>query len=95
MREISRKEIEKKIKAEYKAARDFCDGGIGRYYNMMLDVSDGDIWSDVFLNEGDRKIYHSDSIMRLKYIPGYVSETEEGYINDAIRKLEKVGWTIK
>lgn len=63
---------------------------------MMLDISDGDIWSDVFLNEGDRKEYHSETIIRLSHNDGdTVPEREAEYVADAIRLLEAAGWEIK
>ena len=95
MKEINKKEIEQKIRSEYEAARNFCNGDYGRYHTMMINVSTGDIWSDLFLSQENYKVYLDDDVMRLDYVPGYASETEEGYINDAIRKLEEAGWTIK
>lgn len=95
MKVIARGKIERTVKKEYKAARDFVGNHYGRYSKMMIDVSSGKIWSDVFLNEGDYKIYHSDSIMGLQYLPGLVSDTENAYIDDAIRKLREAGWEIK
>lgn len=32
---------------------------------LMFDKSDGEVWADVFLNEGDYKIYHSSDIMEI------------------------------
>ncbi len=95
MKEINKKEIEQKIRSEYESAIDFCRGDFGRYYVMMVNVFTGNIWSDLFLNSEAHKIYHDEDVIQLEYVPGYASETEEGYINDAIRKLEKAGWTIK
>ncbi len=63
---------------------------------MMLDVSDGDIWSDVFLNEGERKVYHSGTIHCLSHNDGdTVADREAEYISNAIRLLEAAGWEIK
>lgn len=94
MKEIARSTIRKTIKQEYAEARKWCHQDFGRHYKMMIDTMDGRIWSDVFLSENDWKIYHSDTISKLDYVPGYVNETEEGYIEDAISKLITAGWTI-
>lgn len=93
-KEISKAQIVETIKQAYKEGRDWCRQDFGRYYRMMIDTKDGSIWSDVFLSENNWKIYHSDTIMKLDYVPGYVSETETGYINDAIAKLSADGWKI-
>ena len=94
MKEIARSTITETIKQEYAVARKWCYQDFGRHYKMMIDTMDGRIWSDVFLSENDWKIYHSDTISKLDYVPGYVNETEEGYIEDAISKLITAGWTI-
>ena len=95
MKKISRKAIAKVVKEEYKAARKWCDQDWRRYYKMMLDTSDGEIWSDVFLDVNEWKQYHSKSIRSLDCGYGhYVKEKEIGYIDDAIRKLEEAGWEI-
>lgn len=93
-KEISKAKIVESIKQEYAEARKWCHQDFGRHYKMMIDTMDGRIWSDVFLSENDWKIYHSDTISKLDYVPGYVNETEEGYIEDAISKLITAGWTI-
>ena len=64
---------------------------------MMIDLEDGEIWSDVFLDEWTRKIYHSSSVQHLSYggIPfSTAAEKEQGYIDDAIQQLQEAGWTI-
>ena len=95
MKEISKKEIEKAIKEEYRMARKFVSGHYGRYYTMMLDLESGEIWSDVFLDEGSFKVYHDENIVSLQYYPGYIYETEAGYVEDAVKKLEEAGWVLK
>ena len=94
MRKISRKEIVSQVRKEYKIARQWCKQDFGRYYKLMIDVSDGEIWSDVFLTENDWKEYHSDSIISLDTEFGYVHEMEDAYIEDAIRNLRAAGWEI-
>jgi len=94
MKIISKKSIVKVIRKEYKEARVFCRNGYNRYYKMMIDIDDGAIWSDVFLDENNWKVYHSESICQLENTPGYVHETENGYVDDAVRLLRKAGWMI-
>lgn len=94
MRKISRKEIEKKVRKEYKLARKFCQGDRRSYYKMMIDVGDGDIWSDVFISTNDWKQYKSSTIMQLSADGYYVKEIEREYIEDAIRELKEAGWEI-
>lgn len=95
--EISRKKIEESVEREFKSAREWCEGDFGRCYAMMIDLEDGEIWSDVFLDEWTRKIYHSSYVQHLSYggIPfATASEKEQGYIDDAIQQLQEAGWTI-
>lgn len=94
MRKISRKEIVSQVRKEYKIARQWCRQDFGRYYKMMIDIDDGEIWSDVFLTTNDWKEYHSDSIVTLDTESGYVHEMEDAYIEDAIRNLRAAGWDI-
>lgn len=96
MKEISRAQIEKKIKKEYKEARDFVNqDAFSRRYKMMIDLEDGEIWSDTFLTENDWNVYHSDYIsdIEARYY-GSVKEKEQAYIEEAIDMLKEVGWTI-
>lgn len=95
MKKIQSREIEKQVKKEYAAARDWCSYDHFRYYKMTIDTSDGDIWSDVFLSENEWKVYHSKTIMSLDiYYYGTVKERESAYIEDAIDKLKQAGWEI-
>lgn len=92
MKKIQRREIEKQVKEEYAAARDWCSYDHFRSYKMMIDTSDGDIWSDVFLSENEWKVYHSETIMSLDdYYYGTVKQRELAYIEDAINKLKQAG----
>lgn len=95
MKHISKSNISQVVKMEYAEAREWCRQGFSRYYRMMIDTTDGRIWSDQFISENDWKVYHADGIHQLEYVPGYVSETEAGYINDAVRLLKADGWDIK
>lgn len=94
MNEISRMEIEQKIKAAYKDAKEWCRCDWGHYYKMMIDLSDARIWIDCFADCNSYKKYNSQSITALEYTPGYASDTEQGYIDDAITKLIEAGWII-
>lgn len=95
IKKIKRKTIEKKVKEEYTAAREFCSYNFGRYYKMMIDTDNGCIWSDVFLSENDWKVYHDDSIISLDGLGWTVDEKEVAYVSSAIRLLTEAGWTIE
>ena len=83
------------IKQERKEAFEFCRGGHGRYYKMMINLEDAQIWSDVFLSVNNWKEYHSDAVHQLENVCRlYVEELEDAYVSDAIRLLSDAGWTI-
>lgn len=94
MKTISKKTITKTVKKEYKEAREWCHGDWGRYYQLMIDTDDGDIWADVFLSENSWSVYHSCTIFPLEGTGRTVKEREDAYITDAIRALKEAGWTI-
>lgn len=95
MKKISKNIITRKVKKEYKAAREWCRVGWDRYYKMKIDTDDADIWADVFLSENSWSTYHSCTIFSLDWGTGRtVKEKEDAYIADAIRTLEEAGWTI-
>ena len=96
MKTIKKKTIERMVRKEYESAREFCSHDFGRYYKMMIDTNDGDIWSDVFLSENDWKVYHDNSVYSLDRGEGWtVKEKEAAYITDAIRILAEAGWIIE
>lgn len=95
MKKINKEEITKKIRELVDIGKDWCEYGHFRYYKIMLDTDDGDIWIDVFLSTNDWKVYHDDAIVQLDYYPGYEKEIAQNYINSAMRYLEKAGWTIE
>lgn len=82
------------IKKEYKACRDWCRGGNGRCYKMMIDVLDGSIWSDTFISDNEWKNYKSETIVQIEGLYDTVSASEQRYTEDAIHKLKDAGWTI-
>lgn len=94
MKTIKRKKIEDAIKKEYALAREFCSHDFGRYYKMMINTDDGDIWSDVFLSENEWKVYRDDSVLSLSGNGWTVKEIESAYIKDAIGLLTETGWVI-
>jgi len=94
MKQIKRSKIVKKIKEAYKEGRDWCRHDFGRYYQIMIDTYDADIWCDVFLDNNHWTIYHSDTIQQLDTIRGYVQERENGYVDSAIELLTAAGWTV-
>ena len=46
-----------------KEAKEWMKGDRGRKAILMLDISDGDVWVDVFTNENDSKVYKSETIV--------------------------------
>lgn len=94
MKTISKREIRKKVLVELRAARQFCSYDWGRYYKMMIDTSDADIWSDVFISTNEWKEYHSDTIHSLDAIPDRVNYMIKDYISHAIKLLKAAGWEI-
>lgn len=50
---------------------------------IMIDLSDGTVWTDVFTDCNSYNIYHSDSIISLS---DYILEREEGELNMALLK---------
>lgn len=91
---INKKVLQKQITEELKKANEFCSQGHGRCYRMMIDTSDGKIWSDVFLSIWDYKIYHSGTIIALCLGGYYIDEVDE-YVYAAIDLLKKNGWAIE
>lgn len=93
---IKKKELARQIRKEYKEAREWLRRDWRHTYQMMIDTSDGEIWSDCFLDGNSWKVYKSDTIQRL-YLdyPATVKEQEEQYLNTAIKMLKKAGHEIE
>ena len=94
MKTISKRDIRKKVLVELRAARRFCSYDWGRYYKMMIDTSDADIWSDVFLSTNNWKVYHSNAVYCLDAIPDRVNQMVNDYISHAVKLLTDAGWKI-
>lgn len=93
---ISQSVLKIKIKKEYSAGRRWEKRDRGNYYNMKIDLSDADIWSDC-LRAGEIKRYKSDTIdvmvPECKY--GYtVDAIEREYLEIAVKMLKDYGWQI-
>ena len=94
---ISRKNIARQVRKEYKEAREWSGLRKDHCYTMMIDVSDGSIWSDC-LDRNRWKEYESDTVARLNlygaesYEP--VERVEELYIELAVAKLKEAGHEI-
>lgn len=88
MKKIEKAKIEKTIKKEHKIACDWVEADRRRYYKMMIDTEDGEIWSDCFVDKNDNKRYKSETIESLCY------DSETGYVGSAIQILESAGWEI-
>lgn len=93
---IDRKIIERKVKKAFKEGRDWCRHDFGRYFKIMIDVDDAEIWSDVFLSVNSWKEYHSDTVKYLQCDTpsSLVKDMEKTYIENAITQLEHAGWTV-
>lgn len=91
MKIISRNEIVNEIKGLVAEGKDWCSYDHFRYYKIMLDTDDGDIWIDVFLSTNEWEEYHSNAIHSLQSLS---FDRVSGYIDDAIDKLKTAGWTI-
>lgn len=59
---MTRKQLKKEVKKLAKERREWNRRGPGYYSLIMFDRSDGEVWIDTFMNEGDFKRYRSDSI---------------------------------
>ena len=59
---MTRKQLKKEVKKLTKERREWERRGIGYRAPIMFDRSDGEVWIDTFMNEGDFKRYRSDSI---------------------------------
>lgn len=97
MNEINKKEIYKAVRKAYKEGSEWCKHDFGRYFKIMLDTYDAEIWVDEFVDINNWKQYRSDTI---KYLQCNTSsnldrDIEEAYTEDAIHQLKKAGWIIK
>mgnify|MGYP001851874927 FL=1 len=99
---IKKKELAKQIRKEYKEAREWLRRDWRHTYRMMIDADDGEIWADCFLDVNSWKVYRSKSIRILyhpdvdpDYFPTTVKETEEWYLEAAIRILTEAGHEIE
>lgn len=94
---ISRKDLARQVRKEYKEGCEWSDLRRDHCYTMMIDVSDGSIWADC-LDRNRWKEYESDTVVRLNlyeaesYEP--VERVEELYIELAIAKLKEAGHEI-
>lgn len=91
------------IKKELKDGIKWCKGDSRRSYSIMLDTSDASVWCDVFLSDGDTKVYKSRSILNLtRFMPDFLEfhyvdnrDVAEGYCKCAKYCLENAGWVIE
>lgn len=88
MKQITRTQIEKAVKAAEKEAHAWCRGDERRSYQIMIDTDDAEIWADTFIDCNSWKQYRSDSICSLDVM------ADGGITGDAIMLLEIAGWEI-
>lgn len=96
MKEISKKEISKKIHEKASEGWEWCQRNYGHYYKIMPDVFDGSIWIDTFVDTNNWVEYHSDTIVQLECLcrDVKIDDIANGYIASAIENLKAAGWTI-
>lgn len=69
---MTRKELKKKIKDEYKSGLDFLDLDNRNCITLMFDKSDGDFWVNAFSSCNEWKVYHNPDIIQIPdEIPWY------------------------
>ena len=93
MREVPKIKITKAVKKAFEEARDWCRVGYNNYYAMRIDVSTAEIWVDL-LFESNWKSYRDSDIHRLETTGLLLEDIENGYVNDAIKKLTEAGWNV-
>lgn len=97
---MTRKELKKKVKGLTKERREWERRGIGYRAPIMFDRSDGEVWIDTFMNEGDFKRYRSDSIESVPVLdiiyqntgnrPMTVDEIDEAIVEYIISKCKGI-----
>ena len=60
--ELNRTELKEKVSSATKESRDWDRMDSRHYSKIMLDTSDGDVWVDTFISEGEFKRYRSSTI---------------------------------
>lgn len=60
--ELNRTELKEKVSSATKESRDWDRMDSRHYSKIMLDTSDGDVWADTFISEGEFKRYRSSTI---------------------------------
>lgn len=58
-------ELMKMIKEEHKDLREWLRGDTRRDGCLMLDTSNGKVWTDYFVSENNWKVYESESIIKI------------------------------
>lgn len=92
---IKKSELMRKIRKEFKEGRRWCKQDWRRVFAMMIDTSDGDIWSDCFLDANTWKEYHSDTISKLTFLGVTVEDQEQHFLDEAVELLLAAGWEIE
>lgn len=63
-----REQLKKKVKEITKEKRKWDRRDIGYHSAIMFDRADCDVWLDVFINVGDFKRYHSETIEQVPFM---------------------------
>lgn len=92
---FSKKELKKKLVEENREGKKFQSLGHGNGFRLMIDTSDGEIWSDC-LTQNETRRYRSDTIVQLDDVDLLEPQDDETdtVLRDAIRLLKKAGHDI-
>ena len=95
MKVIKRSELKEKIKKACQEGEEWESyDRWGRYYKIMIDTEDADIWCDVFL-QNSWKVYKSKSISSLLLYGFCIEQILVNCLKEAIEKLEQSGWKVE
>lgn len=99
-KKISYSVLAEKLKSEFDSGLSFIKLDCFRYFNLMIDVSDGSVWSDCYISENDFKRYRSGLVKcvstchgRYLYQCDYYDDLACALFN-AVSYLEKSGWEV-
>lgn len=93
MKKISKKQINTNIKTELDKGRQWCYGESDRYYRIMIDTDDAQIWAECMM-ESSWIEHHDKAIMHIEGHGATIKEEEENCTSHAVALLEAAGWAI-
>lgn len=95
-RKIKLSTVSIRVRRNVNIALKFVEESYGRYCAVMLDLRDGEIWADAFIDYNQFKKYLSSDIVVLGYIrDGYDGEGCKRFmVQHAIDYFDEYGWEI-